>query len=305
MQIAQGDEQPIVEDGPGIRDVSTGRRTILSGEPGTPGYFLFRIFYQRGEYNTPRHRHPFDQWRYQIEGDCGYDRAGMMKPGMIGYFPEGAYYGPQHADESNVTVIIQFGGPSGNGYLSAAQEQAAIAEMSAFGRFAEGVFHRNDGVAGRPAVEAMQAIWEHVFGRPMVIGPPQYADPILLDTAAYRPMPLDGAPGARRKTFGTFTDCDMRAARYDIAPGATLTVEGRGAFLVLAGRGTLEDGPYRLLTGLYLDTAERATFRASEATDVLLLGLPEVARMQQPRTGAYAGDANAARTLSVAGMPRS
>jgi hypothetical protein len=305
MKIVQGDQQPIVEDGPGIRDVSTGRQTILTGDPGTPGYFLFRIFYQKGEYNTPRHRHPFDQWRYQIEGDCGYAGGAMMKPGMIGYFPECAYYGPQHADESNLTVIVQFGGPSGNGYLSAAQEAAAIEEMKTFGRFEDGVFYRNAGVEGRPAVEAFQATWEHAYRRPMVLEPAQYADPILLDTEAYRWMPVDGSPGVEQKLFGTFTDCDIRAARYKLDPGATLRVTGRGTFLVLAGHGSLEDQPYRKLTGLYLESEERASFHAAETTDILLLGLPEIARMHRPRTDGYAEGANAARTLSVAGMPRS
>jgi hypothetical protein len=305
MIIAQGDQQPIVEDGPGIRDVSTGRQTILEGDPGTPGYFLLRIFYQKGEYNTPRHRHPFDQWRYQIDGECGYANGAMMKPGMLGYFPEGAYYGPQHADESNVTVIVQFGGPSGNGYLSAAQESAAVEELKTSGHFADGVYHRNDGVAGRRAVEAMQATWEHVYGRPMALGPAQYADPILLDAAAYRWMPLDGATGVEAKTFGTYTDCEIRAAQYKLDPGAALRVRGRGLFLVLAGSGTLEDQPYRALTGLYLADGESASFRAAETSDILLLGLPDTARMGRPRGDVQAEGANAAKTLSVAGMPRS
>ena len=304
MQIAQGDEMPIVVEGSTIRDTSTGRQTILTGEPGTPGHFLYRIFYQRGEYNTPRHRHPFDQWRYQLEGDCGYDRGTGMKPGMLGYFPEGAYYGPQHADESNLTVIMQCGGPSGNGYLSAAQEAAAIAEMQTFGRFEDGVFYRNEGVPGRRSVEAFQATWEHAYGRPMTIAPPQYAEPILLDTEAYRWLPLAGAPGVEVKHFGTFTECALPAARYRLAPGATLRAYGRGTFLVLSGRGTLEDQPYRRLTGLYLDSAEDAVFHAIETTDILQIGLPDVAAMREP--AAYqAGEASAARTLAVAGIPRS
>ena len=83
------------------------------------------------------------------------------------------------------------------------------------------------------------------------------------------------------------------------------TARGRGVFLVLEGRGTLADQPYRPLTGLYLGDGESATFRAVERSDILLLGLPALARMQRPLDGRYAGEENAARTLSVAGMPRS
>lgn len=305
MQITQGDEMPIVVEGSNIRDASTGRQTILSGEPGTPGHFLYRVFYQQREYNTPRHRHPFDQWRYQLEGECGYDRGNRMKPGMLGYFPEGAYYGPQHSDESNLTVILQAGGPSGNGYLSAAQEGAAIAEMQTIGRFEDGVFYRNEGVPGRRAVEAFQATWEHVYGRPMTIAPPQYAEPMLLDTEAYRWQPVADAPGVEVKSFGTYTECAMPAARYRIAPGAIFRASGRGTFLVLAGHGTLEDEPYRRLTGLYLDSGEHATFRAADESDVLLIGLPDVAAMRRPAASGQDAVASAERTLSVAGMPRS
>mgnify|MGYP001547942080 CR=1 FL=1 len=162
-----------------------------------------------------------------------------------------------------------------------------------------------DGVPGRRAVAAFQATWEHVYGRPMVIGPPQYADPILLDTAAYRWQPVDGAPGAAEKRCGTFTDCDMRAARYNLEPGAALRASGRGLFLVLEGRGSLADRPYRALTGLYLADGESATFHADERSDILLLGLPALARMQRPLDGVPGGEDNAARSLSVAGTPRS
>jgi hypothetical protein len=135
----------------------------------------------------------------------------------------------------------------------------------------------------------------------MVIGSPQYADPILLDTEAYRWKPIDGLPGAAEKRFGTFTDCDLRAARYKLEPGAALRVTGRGVFLVLEGRGALADQPYRQFTGLYLGDGESATFRAGERSDILLLGLPALARMQRPLTGDYAGEANAARSLSLTG----
>jgi hypothetical protein len=84
-----------------------------------------------------------------------------------------------------------------------------------------------------------------------------------------------------------------------------LRAYGRGTFLVLSGRGTLEDQPYRRLTGLYLDSAEDAVFHAIETTDVLQIGLPDVAAMRRPAASDQAGEASAARTLAVAGIPRS
>jgi hypothetical protein len=154
--------------------------------------------------------------------------------------------------------------------------------MKAYGHFADGLFHRNEGVPGKKTLDSFAATWEHVNGRPMVPARPQYADPLLMHSDNYRWMPVDGSPGVEEKAFGTFTDCRIRAGRYRLAPGATLRAEGRGIFLVLDGAGTVEGVTYRRLTSTYLETGETAAFTATETSDVLLLGLPEIARMRTP-----------------------
>jgi hypothetical protein len=154
--------------------------------------------------------------------------------------------------------------------------------MKAFGHFEKGVFHRNEGVEGKRTMDGYQATWEFVHKRPMVLAKPQYADPILMNTDAYRWMPLDGAPGVEEKAFGTFTDCAIRAARYKLDPGAVFRATGRGVFFVLSGTGTVEGEPYRRLTAVELQTGEHATFTATETSDVLLFGQPDLARMKRP-----------------------
>jgi hypothetical protein len=116
----------------------------------------------------------------------------------------------------------------------------------------------------------------------MVYPNPQYADAIMMDTHNYRWMPLDGVPGVEEKAYGVFTDCKIRNASYKLDPGASFEATGRGIFFVLSGAGSLEGGPYRKLTSLYVDTGESATFRATETTEILLLGLPDVSRMRTP-----------------------
>jgi hypothetical protein len=296
MQIVQGDEIPISESNT-VREGTLNRRFVLAGEPGSPGNFRLSIAYQLGDFYSPRHRHNFDQFRFLIDGESDFDRNGTMKPGWLGYFPEGAYYGPQQSKNPNVTAVLQFGGPSGSGYLSTSQVTAAAREMKAFGRFEKGVFHRNPGVPGKAAMDSFQATWEHVNGRPMVYPQPQYADPILMNSNDYRWMPLDGVPGVEEKSLGTFTDCAIRCARYKIDPGATLAAAGRGVYLVLSGAGTVEREPLRALTAVYLDTGERASFRATETADVVLMGLPEIARMKNwlPHLDAAVAEAPPAR----------
>jgi hypothetical protein len=286
MKIAHGDEQKQIESQT-VRSGTLEKRYMFQGEDG-PGNFIFILAYQTGDFLSPRHHHNFDQWRYQIEGACSFDKNGKMKPGTLGYFPEGAYYGPQSSDEPNVVAVVQFGGPSGNGYLSPDQLYGSHAALKAFGHFEKGVFYRNEGlpptpgVTSRKTLDSFQASWEFANKRPMVYPKPQYADPLLMDTEHYRWMPLDGAAGVEEKAYGTFTDCAIRSASYKLAPGSTFRATGRGIYLVLSGHGSLEGGPYRALTGLYLDSGESATFRAGETSEIVLMGLPEVRRMRTP-----------------------
>ena len=274
MKIVQGDQISIDEEASNVRAGKLKKQLFLTGNEGTPGNFKFGLFYQTGDFFSPRHRHNFDQFRFQIEGDASFDRNGIMRPDVVGYFPEGAYYGPQTSSGANVVAVVQFGGPSGSGYLSQQQVNAAYDEMKKFGVFEKGVFRRNEGVPGKKNMDSFQATWEYANQRPMVYPKPQYSDPILMNPAQFRWMPIPGSAGAEVKTLGTFTDCQIRCARYRIAAGSALPVCGRGIFFVLSGKGSVEGEPTRRFTAVSLDDNEEATFQAEETTEIQLLGLP-------------------------------
>jgi hypothetical protein len=171
-------------------------------------------------------------------------------------------------------AVVQFGGPSGSGYLSQQQVNAAFDEMKKFGVFDKGVFRRNEGVPGKKNMDSFQAVWEYANQRPMVYPKPQYADPILMNPAHVRWMPLAGAEGVEVKTLGTFTDCQIGCARYRVAGGSSFTGKGRGLFLVLSGKGVVAGEPTRRYTAVYLEDGEQVTFEAEETTEIQLLGLP-------------------------------
>ncbi|MGA2025362.1 MAG: hypothetical protein ABSH23_11450 [Steroidobacteraceae bacterium] len=202
-----------------------------------------------------------------------------MRPGALGYFPEGAYYGPQSSKGANLVVVVQFGGPSGSGYLSQRQVDAAYEEMKQFGTFDRGVYRRSEGVAGKKNLDSFQAVWEYANKRPMVYPKPQYADPILMNPDAFRWQPLEGAPGVDAKTLGTFTDCNIRCSRYRLSPGSRFIATGRGLFLALSGAGSVEREPLRRYTATYLKDGEQATFSAEQTAEILLLGLPDESRI--------------------------
>jgi hypothetical protein len=258
-------------------------RHLLEGEAGTVGNFHLGIGQQDGDFASPRHRHNFDQFRFQIEGTMNFDRNGKMAAGTLGYFPEGAAYGPQSSEGRSVTAVLQFGGASGNGYLSPAEVAAGTEELKKFGTFEGGIFRRNDDVEGRRNSDAYQAIWEHVHGRRMDYPKPRYRDPIMVDPENYDWLPIAGEPGASQKPLGTFTERECSAALIKLAPGTTYRPGGRSVYLVLSGAGTLGKMSYRALTALQLNSGETSQLVARETTELLRLVLPDLAGLDARR----------------------
>jgi hypothetical protein len=258
-------------------------RHLLEGAAGTPGNFHLGIGKQDGDFASPRHRHNFDQFRFQIEGTMNFDRNGKMTPGTLGYFPEGVAYGPQSSEGRSVTVVLQFGGASGSGYLAPKEVVAGTDELKKFGTFERGLFRRADDSEGRRSSDAYQAIWEHVRGRSMKYPQPRYREPIMLDPAHYEWLPLIGAEGVAHKPFGTFTERQCAAALVELKRGASYRAGARCVYLVLSGSGIAHDQPYRRDTAFHLDDGETAEVVASEETAILLLVLPDLAGLKAVR----------------------
>jgi hypothetical protein len=251
-------------------------RTTAEGQPGTPGNFKFSISELGTDYSGPRHRHNFDQYRFMLEGESDYGQDGPLKAGMLGYYPEGVHYGPQVNKTAIRCAVLQFGGASGSGYLLPREVKAGMEKLKKFGEFKDGVFHRREGVPGKRNMDAYQAIWEHVHGREMAYPKGRYDAPIMMDSANYEWAPIRGAPGACEKLFGVFTERRTEARLVKLAPGAAYEARGRGVYLVLSGAGQAEGKPLQTFTTVFLDTDERTTLRASETTELLHYGLPDL-----------------------------
>lgn len=258
-------------------------RELIDGEPGSLGNFQFSIGRIQGDFASPRHRHNFDQFRFQLEGIADFARNGKMNEGSLGYFPEGASYGPQSSDGAATTAVLQFGGASGSGYLSREEVAAGTRELKKTGAFEAGIFRRNDDAEGRRNTDAYQAIWEHCNGRLMHYPQPRYRDPIMLDTSHYEWTPI--ATGVDEKLLGIFTERRTEAQLIKLEKAAKWPAPERSVYLVLAGAGAIGGQPYRALTAIHLSEGERETlFEAAEETTVLRLGLPNLAGL-----GALAG----------------
>ena len=109
MKIVQGDELEWVR-GLEYRGGTFHYRNLMEGTPGTIDNFQLSMGRNDKDFVSPRHRHNFEQFRFQLEGDLNFARDGVMTPGMLGYFPEGASYGPQTSEATAMTIVLQFGG---------------------------------------------------------------------------------------------------------------------------------------------------------------------------------------------------
>jgi len=255
-------------------------RHLLNGKPGTLDNFQLNIGQLEGDFFSPRHRHNFDQFRIQIEGTMNFDRNGKMAAGTVGYFPEGAAYGPQSSEGRSVTAVLQFGGASGSGYLSREEVDEGTAALKKVGTFKDGIFRRNDGEEGRRNLDGYQAIWEHINGRRMEYPKPRYRDPIVVDPANYEWLPVPGMPGVMEKALGTFTERRCAAMLVKIAAGAAYRAEERGIYLVLQGNGTVAGADYHALTAIHLDRNEEAELKARDETVMVRLVLPDLSGLQ-------------------------
>jgi hypothetical protein len=265
-------------------------RHLLNGEPGSPGNFQFNIGQLEGDFSSPRHRHNFDQFRFQLEGTMNFDRNGKMAAGCFGYFPEGAAYGPQSSDGRSTTAVLQFGSASGSGYLSRDEVYAGTEELKKYGTFEGGIFHRNDDVEGRRNTDGYQAIWEHVHGERMEYPKPRYRDPIMVDPSHYEWLAVAGMPGVMHKPLGMFTERQCGAELISFKRGTIYRAEGRSVYLVVSGSGIAEDEGYRPLTALHVEDGERVELVAREDTELLRLVLPDLAGMKERAAHAVAAE---------------
>jgi hypothetical protein len=258
------------------------RQNLLTSETGLEG---FSLIISRSEARfSPRHRHNFEQYRFQIGGTADYSKTGKLKTGMLGYFPEGVHYGPQMpAEEGNdvAVLVLQCGGASGSGYVNRAEVLSAAKELQKMGEFKDGVFHRNPGLPGKKKVEGSQAIWEHIMQRDLKYPKARYTAPILMDPEGFDWVPVAGEPGVSEKLMGVFSERQTGASFLKLDPGASHRVAGnRDIYFVIGGKGTVGDDTYGASTAVFLDRGETASFTAEDETEILHFSLPNLSGLR-------------------------
>jgi hypothetical protein len=292
MKIVQGEELQW-ERGLEHRGGMFHFRRLMEGEPGTIDNFQLSMGRMGGAFYSPRHRHNFEQIRFQLEGALDFARDGKMQTGMVGYFPEGMFYGPQTQDPDStpITIVLQMGGASGSGYLSRNEVKAGMDALKPQGEFKDGVFRRRKDVPGKRNVDGYQAIWEYANKRPMEYPKPRYSRPFMMDPANYDWTPVEDATGVSEKFLGVFTERRSTARFLRLEPGAVFEGRGRSLFFVTEGEGTVGADKLRRFTTVYLDRGERATFSAGKRVEMLHLGMPDLSGLAARPSGISAAAA--------------
>jgi hypothetical protein len=277
MQIKHADQGE--ETSAAIRGGDREFKTLLVGDESSPDNYRLVLARQSGKVVAPRHKHNFDQIRMCLSGDgqnYGPDR--WIRPGEIVYFPEGVPYGPEDSDCHRLGVTLQFGGASGNGFLSSRRTRQGMEELKQFGTFAKGIFHRNGDLAPgqRRNQDSFEAVWEHVNQRTLEYPKPRYDEPVLM-----RPQNFawqdSGQPGLTLKTLGRFTERRVEISLLHLAAkarGRLASRPGTQVGFVVDGNGRINANELRQFSAFSLDKGEAADLETASGLEILLIGLP-------------------------------
>jgi hypothetical protein len=224
MQIGNPAVAPNYYDQAGnLRTGNRISRTLLTGTENAPDNY--RLGYSYGgddaKWTTPRHHHNFEQIRYVLEGEYSVATRRTIPAGHIGYFPESAYYGPQDINPELTMLILQFGGPSGQGYASIAQRKKGLEDLKKRdGELANGIWSWVDEDGVHRNQDAFEAVWETMNGRKIDYPPSRYEDIILINPDTFGWVPDEADPGTAWKLLGVFSERQTKIAFVKLDEGA-------------------------------------------------------------------------------------
>jgi hypothetical protein len=254
------------------RNMRTSRKLLREGEalPGMGLYALLVKLHDGAEkFTAPRHRHNFSQIRVGLRGQMDFGPSLECGPGDVGFFPGGAYYGPEEIDGAEY-LLLQWG----REWVTRAQDKQAMAELSEHGRFEHGLYYyTEDGT--EKSIDGKRAVWEHVYGRPEVIREPRYRSPIMMASGNFDWV-KDG--GLSRKPLGHFTEDDVtiEVIRWDGTGDAAYRSSPNRTSLafVLKGSVTVEGTPHGAQTAIWSDFGESHQLTGDAGAEAIVIGLP-------------------------------
>lgn len=259
-------------------------KTLLEGQEGAPDNYQLLLANTDASFKSPRHRHNFDQLRFSLTGATNIGVKHDLEEGDLAYFPEGTFYGPQDQEsvgKESLAMVVQFGGPCGNGYMSQRQLYDGFDKLQGEGRFEGGIFKRNiPAPDGRVNQDAYEAVWEYQNGRPITYSKPRFMEPVHFREQNFEWQPLPGQSGVATKHIGSFTEKSVGVFFVRIDAGATYALpaaQQTQLVFVKHGTGDFATGEKWLLhTAVHVAPEESAEMHATALTEAVILLLPRL-----------------------------
>jgi hypothetical protein len=297
MEVVVAAEVPVDEINPaasvrGGGPISHIRQPLLNQEaPDGLNFTLSRSQWLSGDghvVTNPRHHHAFQQIRWTESGKVNYGPNQDILEGDVGYFPRGAYYGPQVRDQGTV-LTLQFGFHAekqhGIEYWDRFQE-AALEKLRANGAFRGGIYVDIDPMSGEERErDGVQALYDEQYfaatGKEFVVPPEGYDAPIHMLTNAF--AYFETAPGVEVKNLGSFFDHpgphgDVRLSVIRLSKdGSTVLGPDRAHLAWTKSAGLVVDGKaYPELTFLYSPRGESATLSSESPVEIQVVEFPRL-----------------------------
>ena len=259
----------------GFRGGNIGFRDLMTGQAATPGNYGLQLVHIEDEYHTPQHRHNFEQVRIMLEGSFSFGKGLIQHQGSVGYFCEGTHY-TQKGEGRSVTLLLQIGGPSQQGFMSRAQLRTGIDQLSERGKFEDGIFTWIDEAGKKHNQDSYEAVWEHVHGTSIVYPKPQYLAPVLLEPSRFTWRMLSA--GVYNKALGTFNGYGLKLSQLQLEAGAQLTLDTSARAQLLfckIGEGNLEHETYGPWSSAEIEVGESISVVAKSKSEFYVFDLPD------------------------------
>lgn len=281
MEIIHGKDLPFSDLSLKHRNNGLAFKNLFIGQENTPENHLFALVRSVGFY-SPRHKHNFDQFRYAYKGDISISPDKNAAEGELVYHPEGVCYGPQKDSEGErIVLILQFGGTSGQGFLSYRQLEEGQKELAQLGHFEGGKYYRKGSQEGDEPQDGYEALWEMFNGRRLVYPPGRYKDPIFMSPINYAWRPADNLANiegvAFKKSLGVFTERETRAEMIKIKKLGQFSIASANAIRLLfvaSGTGEVEGQPWEEESAIRISPGKEIVLSASQDAEILMFTLP-------------------------------
>ncbi len=257
----------------GHREAGIEFKHLFTGEEGEPNNYWFTLVQVRERYNTPPHKHMFDQVRFMLKGGFNFGPQEQTE-GTIGYFTEGTEY-EQSCDSYSYHLLLQCEGGSATRYMSGKSMRAATDELKKIGTFSNGRYTYADG----REVDGYEAIYHHLTGEFPTYTTPRYERPIIADPSVFRWTPVDGQDGVSQRNLGTFNERNLKLDFVAIEAGKSCTVEPEEGKKMLGfvtkGSGSAGESLWEEGCGLRFDGNRPSVIMATSDSEIFLIRLPE------------------------------